>query len=197
MDSAVIYACSHRAGGNSLRAAQEVAEGIADVGGTAEIIELRKHSVLPCLACGKCGDPDTGAHPCVLRAKDDAEALFAPMLTAPTVIFASPIYFYHLPSAFKTWMDRAQSHWVARAANEGHCPGKERLYHNVLVAARPRGQKLFEGAELSLKYFAWSFCLKPGETLGILGKDGPREMGDHKEDLARCRQLGRDAWRAI
>ena len=120
MRSAVIYACSHRKGGNSDRAAELLARGIREAGGKSDTIRIREYQIRHCLACGHCDKAIDlqGCERCVLGKTDDAWTLFKPLFTARTVFFASPIYFYHLPSMLKTWIDRSQQFWTARKTGE-------------------------------------------------------------------------------
>lgn len=189
-DTIAIYACSHRKGGNSRRAAELLAEGIAQAGGLARIIDLREHSVLHCLACGGCARD--GQSRCVLRAKDQAEDLFAPLLAAPAVAFASPIYFYALPSMFKALIDRSQRFWEAhRKGDAWLCGLPPRKGYACLVAGQPTGEKLFEGPRLSLKYFLNNFGIALEDPLHLRGLDGPGDLGANADASALALELGR------
>lgn len=173
--SVAVFACSHRAGGNSSAAAELVARGVREVGAQARVIELREYHVLPCQACRACAGTHDSA--CVLRARDQAEALFAVLLTAPAVVFASPIYFYALPSLLKIWVDRSQRFWEARRKQEPWIMAvPERPAQACFVAGQHSGQKLFEGARLTLKYFLASFNLKLAEPFGLRGMDASGDL---------------------
>lgn len=189
-NTAVIYACSHRAGGNSRRAAELMAEGVAQAGGKAEILDLRDYSVLHCLACGGCARDAQSR--CVLRAKDQAEELFAPLLSSPVVAVASPVYFYALPSLFKTLIDRSQRFWEARRKGEDWlCGLPPRRGFACLVAGQPTGDKLFEGPRLTLKYFLNNFGITLEAPLVLRGLDGPGDLGSDSGASARVLELGR------
>jgi multimeric flavodoxin WrbA len=195
-DKAIIYACSHRRCGNSDRAAQWLADGVRGAGGQADILYVRDHEVRPCLACGYCDDPGErrGRDLCVLGPGDAAWDLFKPLLTARAVIFASPIYFYHLPSMFKTWIDRSQQFWAARAEGAPWLTElPPRTARAVLLAGRPRGDKLFEGAAVTLKYFLHNFAMPLDEPLTFRGVDDPDDLTNRAERDA-ITALGRRAW---
>ena len=197
MHPAVIYACSHRGDGNSDRAAALLAQGVAQAGGRAEILRLRRFEVRPCLACGFCDDPRGGRERsrCVLGEQDQAWDLFAPLLTARLVLVASPIYFYHLPSRLKTWIDRSQPFWRARQNREPwQAALPRRPARAVFVAGQPEGRKLFEGAGLTLRYFVNSFNLDLAEPLVLRGLDGPDDLAGRAADQERIAALGRAAW---
>lgn len=185
-----VYACSHRKGGNSRRAAELLAEGLAQSGARARIIDLREYSVLHCLACGGCAK-DTQSR-CVLRAKDQAEELFAPLLAAPAVAFASPVYFYALPSMFKALIDRSQRFWEARRKGEEWlCGLPRRKGCGCLVAGQPTGNKLFDGPRLTLKYFLNNFGIDLDGLETLRGLDGPGDLSADAGAASQALDLGR------
>ena len=179
MLDAVIYAASHRKDGNSDRAAQLLAQGVAEAGGTARVLTIRDFGVLPCLACGYCDThtDHTLQNRCALAAKDQARELFSPLFNAQVVFLASPIYFYHLPSRFKTWIDRGQQFWTARMTGEKWVAGlPKRSVHPVLMAGRPTGEILFDGAMVTLKYFFMNFNISVADPLLFRGLDEPGDL---------------------
>jgi len=188
----VIFACSHRGGGNSDAAAELVAQGVREAGAAVRVVRLREYSVLPCLACRACAAERQSR--CVLREKDQAEELFDLLMTAPAVVFASPIYFYGLPSLAKTWVDRSQRFWEARRKGDAWVKAlKQRQAHVCFVAGQPEGQKLFDGARLTLKYFLVNFGFTLAEPLGLRGVDA---LGDLLADASASQaavELGRTA----
>ena len=199
-DTAVIFACSHRAGGNSDHGARLLAQGVEEAGGRAEIVAVRDFEVLPCLACQACqAHPE---HHCVLARKDQAEELFDRLNHAPVVYFSSPIYFYHLPSRFKTWIDRGQRFWAMR---QDALPGQvapallatTRLAHVALVSGRPRGEKLFEGALVTLKFFLANFGIILAEPLLLRGKDEPGDLAADGGAETGLIGMGRRGWEKV
>lgn len=197
--NAIIYAGSHRKGGNSDRTAELLHQGITEAGGKAEIRHVRNYDVRPCLACGVCdtATQHQGQQRCVLGLKDQAWELFAPMFTARTVLFASPIYFYHLPSRLKTWIDRGQQFWKARLDREPWIDAlPQRTAHSVLVAGQPSGEKLFEGARLTLKYFVKNFNIDLADPLALRGIDLPTDLKAQADFESQIVEYGKNAWNA-
>jgi multimeric flavodoxin WrbA len=196
-DTAVIYACSHRKG-NSDTVARILKQGVAEAGGTARIMTVRDHEVMHCKACGHCDRNVDGRleDRCILGPKDDAAVLFEPLFSARLVFFSTPIYFYHLPSRFKTWIDRSQQFWKARMDKEAWVADLPvRKAHSVFVAGRPTGERLFEGAHLSLKYFLWNFNISPGESMCLRGVDAPGDLDEQDEQARAIRAMAAQAWK--
>jgi NAD(P)H-dependent FMN reductase len=196
MSRAAVFACSHRRGGNSDRAAELLAEGIRRAGGEADVFYVRNYEILACLACGYCDVAERqGITRCVLGPKDQAWDLFEHCLTARTILFASPIYFYHLPSRLKTWIDRGQQFWRARLDNEPWIAGlPRRTAHAVLVAGQPSGEKLFDGARLTLKYFVQNFNMDLAAPLTFRGLDAREDLHAESDSARRIAELGERAW---
>lgn len=189
-----IFACSHRGGGNSDAAATLLARGVREAGAEARVLALRNYSVLACLACRACAGEKQSR--CVLAAKDQAEELFGVLMAAPVVIFTSPIYFYALPSQCKTWVDRSQRFWEARRKGDPWVMAlKDRPAYACFVAGQPTGQKLFDGARLTLKYFLVNFGLTLAEPLGLRGLDAANDLASDAGASALVLDLGREAGR--
>jgi multimeric flavodoxin WrbA len=172
-----------------------VARGVREAGGAARVVAVRDYEVLACLACRACGKDRLSR--CVLRKKDQAEELFAILMSAPSVVFVSPIYFYALPSLCKTWIDRSQRFWEARRKGDAWLLEQpERQGFACLVGGQPSGQKLFDGARMTLKYFLVNFGISLAEPVSFRGKDA---LGDLEADplaVDRVLALGREAWAA-
>ncbi|WP_428560811.1 MAG: flavodoxin family protein [Solidesulfovibrio sp. DCME] len=187
---AVVFLCGPRAGGNSDTAGLAFARGLDAAGIAVRLVRLREASVAPCRGCGACAGP---GHRCPLdRDGDAAEALFDAIAAASIAAFAAPIYFYHLPALFKAFIDRAQRRYAVAGEGVPVAPGPA---HALLVAGRPRGERLFEGALLTLKYF-----LRPlGRALGPSwlgrGLDAPGDLAGDAAALAAIAALAGEAAR--
>jgi multimeric flavodoxin WrbA len=177
--TAAVFACSPRPGGNSDLAASLLRDTLAEEGRAARGLALRDVSLLPCVGCQSCTkNPEQG---CVLAGRDQADQLFAPLLHAPALYFCSPIYYYHVPAGFKAFIDRGQAFYArAQAGDPAMRNLPRRTARAVLVAGRPRGEKLFEGSLLTLKYFLQPFNVTLGEPLLLRGQDAKGDLaGDH------------------
>ncbi len=187
----LVLALSPRAGGNSDAAAGLFARGAARaLGAPVPVTRLREFRVRPCTACHACA----GGGPCPQDADDDAGRLLAALAGAPAVFLAAPIYFYHLPAQAKALVDRSQRWYErARAADPAVAGLAPRPAYCCLVAGRPEGRRLFEGALLTLKYFLASFRLELCDPLTLRGVDAPGDLAADAGACAALEALGRRA----
>ena len=192
-----ILACSPRRGGNCDAAAALFREGLAS-GGTAgragaRTVFLRDHTVAPCVACGHCS-----RYPgvvCPFEKTDSSTPLLDMLVAAPALCIIAPIYFYHVPAIFKALIDRGQAFWTQRAA--ASVSTAQRKAHVILIAARPRGEQLFEGSLLTLRYWLDSFgiAMQPPLTLKSLDEPGAlRADPEAREAIARYAAEARQDW---
>lgn len=192
---AVVFLCGPRAGGNSDTAGLTFAEGLSRAGGgEARIIRLREHGLAPCRGCGTCAAP---GNRCPLDREDDAaETLFAAMKSARILAFASPIYFYHVPALLKAFIDRSQRHYEARLAGDPASPVPPAKFARILlVAGRTKGERLFDGTLLTLKYFLWPFHVRLAEPCLLRGLDAPGDLAADAMATSRVLAYGEDAGR--
>ncbi len=190
-----VLACSPRAKGNSDFMVHNFVQGVRSAGGEVEITFLRDYNILPCTVCHACfEDPKSK---CILDSRDDTAKIFAQIQEAPLVFLAAPIFFYHLPAQFKAFIDRAQCHWAKRekllkAGKFTPNPNPKPALAG-LVAARTRGDKLFEGSILTLQYFLDMFDIKLHETCQMSGYDQPDDLAADGVACSRLFELGAKA----
>ncbi|TVR01671.1 MAG: flavodoxin family protein [Desulfovibrionales bacterium] len=188
-----IFSCSPRSGGNSDSAAEFFREGVCQAGGRAQVFYLRDYAIHPCLGCMRCELAPLGD--CFLGARDQSGPLFQTLLAAPMLFIAAPIYFYHLPAQFKAWIDRSQSYyhrWEKGDPRLRKLPPRPAIVN--LVAGRRRGEKLFEGALLTLKFFLVTFNFTIEEHHAFRGIDASEDLRMHPEAREELIAAGREAW---
>ncbi|MBU1610327.1 MAG: NAD(P)H-dependent oxidoreductase, partial [Proteobacteria bacterium] len=152
----ILFQCSHRTQGNSNAAVATFLSGIRAEGGEGFVYNLKKQDFKFCRACSMC-EKDSKSR-CALAGKDYLPDVFADMMQAPFLFFAAPIYFYHLPSRLKTMIDRSQVIYARKMKGDPEIVNLPRRPAYVsLFAGRTEGDKLFDGALLTLKYFLESF----------------------------------------
>ena len=172
---------SPRANGTTHTMARLIAGGLSG-GGPVEEIALQEKHIRPCRGCQSC---DAAPHVCPLARTDDAEAVFAAIAAADVVLWTSPVYFYGLPAKAKALVDRSQRIWAGVEA--GRPAGKGPLVLAALAAARPRGEQLFTGSLLGLKYFFASFGARIADTRTLRGLACPEDLLS-RPDLRAARE---------
>ncbi|MFW6324123.1 MAG: flavodoxin family protein [Desulfovibrionales bacterium] len=193
-EEAIIFCCSPRAGGNSDAAGQFLAEGVEQSGGRARLVHLRNYRILPCLGCGRCRK-EPGRR-CFQEAKDQSRELFSTLFSASLLFFSSPVFFYHVPAHFKAFIDRGQSFYLRKLDQDPALLSlPKRPAYLSMVAGRPKGERLFEGSELTVRYFLeiFNFCLEG--TLFFRGIDKQGDLEGQLEKSERLRRFGGSAWK--
>ena len=100
MSFKVMAVCAGRKGGNGEMLAKEALSAVRESGGEVELINLFDYRMLPCTGCEGCtmqmGKMAAGLqreyHGCVLKGKDDVDAIITEMQTCQGIIFAVPTY---------------------------------------------------------------------------------------------------------
>ncbi len=184
----LILSCSPRAGGNSDHAAALAAEILG-----APALRLREYLITPCIGCGACSraaprrpslEPRAGRAylGCPLSRSDDSARLLAAFAHAPFVFLTAPIFFYHLPAGFKALIDRMQPFWALREAGDERLAAlPERGCGVVLCAGRPKGERLFEGSLLTLRWALGLLNLRLREPLLLRGVDAAGDLAGNPE----------------
>ncbi|PKN41317.1 MAG: flavodoxin family protein [Deltaproteobacteria bacterium HGW-Deltaproteobacteria-18] len=186
MNEPLIMSMSPRAGGNSDHAAALFARSLAR---PSRPVFLRDHRMEPCTGCGFCSEDGL----CRIGA-DGAEELFSRLDHASGLVLTAPVYFYHLPSQAKAWIDRSQSRYMARQ-NGLRTPGAERRAYIVLVAGRTRGENLFTGIMPTLRYFLRIFDFRIEQALFLRGLDGADDFSRDSAAVDAVRDLaGSSGW---
>jgi multimeric flavodoxin WrbA len=121
------------------------------------------------------------------------EKIFPKLLEADVVILASPIFFYGVTAWAKALIDRSQALWARKYLLKDPSlgkKGKKRKGFFISVGAT-KGQKIFEGAILTVKYF---FDVLNTEYVGELlfrGVEAKEDILKHPEALQQAFEAGR------
>jgi multimeric flavodoxin WrbA len=159
-------------------------EGAREAGAEVEKVPVSKLKISPCLeiyACLKDGN-------CPI--KDDMQLLYEKLLEADHIIFASPIFFYGITSQAKAIVDRCQALWVRKhVLGMGGEDKRERKGVFISVGAT-RGEKLFDGAVLTVKYFFDAINVGYSGDLLVRGIDDRGQIAEHPATLEDAFRLG-------
>ena len=154
------------------------------MGAEVEKVVVSKLRISPCkeiYACLKDGN-------CPI--KDDMQSLYEKLLEADHIIFASPIFFYGITSQAKAVVDRCQALWVRRHVL-GMGKDDNRIRRGVFISiGATRGERLFDGAVLTIKYFFDAIGVEYVGNLLIRGIDGKAQIKEHPTALQDAFRLG-------
>jgi multimeric flavodoxin WrbA len=178
---------SPRRGGNTELLLEEALKGAESEGAEVERIYLSDYTITPCKECHGC---DQTGH-CVIL--DDMQKIYPKLLEADIIILASPIFFYGVTAWAKALIDRSQALWARKYLLKDPSLGKEGKKRKgfLISVGATKGQKVFEGAVLTAKYF---FDVLNAEYMGELLFKGVEAKGDilkHPGALHQAFEAGR------
>jgi multimeric flavodoxin WrbA len=180
-----IYA-SPRQGGNSDLLLDKALDGAAAAGAEIQRVYIRDLDISGCQECGGCDQ--TGS--CVIP--DEMNNIY-PLLWESEIIFlSSPIFFYGIPGPAKILIDRSQALWSKRMLEKS--PDERKRYDHgkgyLIAVGATKGKNLFEGVELTAKYFfdALDKSYEGGLFLRAVEKKG--NIMDHPTALKEAYALG-------
>ena len=173
---------SPRMQGNTDLMLDEALKGSASQGAEVEKILADKLQITACkeyYACLKDGN-------CVI--KDDMDAVYEKLLAADAVIIASPIFFYTISAQLMPLISRCQALWARKYILKSmDIPEKRGAF---IAVGATRGEKLFDGPKLTIKYFFQAINAGYTDELLIRGVDKKGEIKDHPTTLADAGELG-------
>lgn len=100
------------------------------------------------------------------------------------------MFFYGLTSQVKALIDRCQALWARRYILKQKPPNSERKGALIAVGAT-RGDKLFDGSILTVRYFFQAIGVKYVDELLVRGVDKKGDIKEHPTALSDAFELGR------
>jgi multimeric flavodoxin WrbA len=178
---------SPRRGGNTEILLEEALKGAEGEGAEIERLYLSDLKITPCTECHGCDE--TGD--CVIL--DEMQKIYPKLLEADIIILASPIFFYGVTAWAKTLIDRSQALWAKKYLVNDPAMGKKgkRRKGFFISVGATKGQKVFEGAILTGKYFFDALNAEYTGELVYRGVDGKGEILKHPKALEQAREAGR------
>lgn len=120
---------------------------------------------------------------------DDMESeIYGLLRQAEVVVLASPIFFYNMTAQLKALVDRCQVFWSRKYRLKLSDPLKATRRGVLLGVGATRGKTLFDGMQLTAKYFFDAIDAKFETSLVYRGIEGPKDMARHpavREDVGR------------
>jgi multimeric flavodoxin WrbA len=143
---------SPRRGGNTDLLLEEALKGAAEGGAQVEQVHLSEKKITSCTECLSCFKDGV----CIIP--DDMQSLYPRLLDADIVIFASPVFFYGVTGWAKAMVDRCQALWARKYVLHDPALDKKRRRKGFFIAVGgTKGQRMFEGAVLTVRYFFDAF----------------------------------------
>jgi multimeric flavodoxin WrbA len=180
---------SGRKGGNSDQLLDKALEGAESSGAEISRVYARSLKISGCRACGGCDK--TGK--CVI--KDEMESVYSQLEEADVIFLSSPVYFYGMTGQAKLLVDRAQALWSKRFLNK--TPEERKTYDSgagyLIAVGATKGQNLFEGVQLTAKYFFDALDKSYEGGIFFRKLDNKDAVNTHPEMLNEAFELGKKA----
>jgi multimeric flavodoxin WrbA len=178
---------SPRRGGNTDLLLGEMIRGAREEGAAVEVLFLRELKISPCLEIYAC--KDSGECPI----KDDMRLLYPKLAEADAVVVASPIFFYAVTAHLKAFIDRCQALWarkyILKRPIAPEKPGRKGVF---LAIGATKGEKIFDGVLLTMKYFFDALDVDFSRSLLYRSVDGKGQILEHPTALIEAYELGRE-----
>jgi multimeric flavodoxin WrbA len=174
---------SPRMKGNTDLLLDEALKGAASQRAEVEKILVDKLQIAPCkeyYGCLKDGK-------CVI--KDDMDDIYDKLLAADAVIIASPMFFYTVSAQLMLLISRCQALWARKYVLKNlDIPEKRGAF---IAVGATKGEKLFDGPKLTIKYFFQAINAKYTDELLVRGVDKKGEIKEHPTALSDAYELGK------
>lgn len=182
---------SPRKGGNTSILLDRAVEAARAEGGEVETVNACRLRIRPCEEIYQCRKNAQ----CPLR--DDMQALYPKLLSADGIIFASPIFFYGITAQAKALVDRCQALYMRKHVLKWP-PVNAGPRHGVFLSVGgTRGENLFGGAVLTVRYFFDAIDVEYTGELLIRRIDEKGEILEHPDLLEQASELGRRLVRGL
>ncbi len=172
-----------RKGNASLLLAAYMAEA-KRLGALTHTVDVERHHVLPCkeyIVCEKKG---------YCPIDDDMQHfLYGRIRWADIIVMASPVFFFNVTAQLKALIDRCQVFWARKYRLKLTDPGAGTRQGCLLAVGASRGKKLFDGVELTAKYFFDAVDARYAERLMYRGVESFKDIERHPtaiEDAKMC-----------
>ena len=178
---------SPRKGGNTDLLLEEALKGAEKEGAEVERLRLSDFNIIPCKECLACYQDGK----CIIL--DDMQKIYPKLLEADVIILASPIFFYGVTAWAKALVDRCQALWSRKYILKEESLGKEgrRRKGFLISVGGTKGQRVFEGAILTAKYFFDVLNADYAGELVFREIDAKGDILKHPEALQQASEAGR------
>jgi multimeric flavodoxin WrbA/protein-tyrosine-phosphatase len=157
------------------------------LGAQTRIIEVTRKNIIPCkeyVVCERKG---------YCPIDDDVKTEIYPLIRqAEVVVLASPIFFFNMTAQLKAVVDRCQLFWARKYKLKLADPAKKTKRGFLLSVGASKGKSLFEGLQLTAKYFFDAIDAGFEGSLTYREIEGPKDMAKHPQVLADIESAAAD-----
>ena len=169
---------SPRKKGNTSFLLSSFMQAVEKSGVQTKIIDVSQKNIIPCkeyVVCEKKG---------YCPIDDDIKTEIYPLIRqAEVVVLASPIFFFNMTAQLKAVVDRCQLFWARKYKLKLTDPAKQTKRGFLLSVGASKGKSLFEGIELTAKYFFDAIDARFEDSLTYREIEGPKDMAKHPNVL--------------
>lgn len=148
-------------------------------------LDVARKKISPCLECGTC--EKRGFCPI----DDDMQEVYPLLRHADIIVAATPVFFYGVTAQLKALIDRTQALWSRRYVLGLRDPGRKWRQGVSLAVGATKGKNLFEGIDLTMKYFFDAVGANFAGSVGYKQIEGPGDIARHPTALEDAEEKAR------
>ncbi len=149
-------------------------QAVEKLGAQTQIVDVARKNITPCkeyVVCERKG---------YCPIDDDVKSEIYPLVRqAEVVVLATPIFFFNMTAQLKAVVDRCQTFWARKYKLKLTDPAKKTKRGFLLSVGASKGKSLFEGLQLSAKYFFDAIDARFEGSLTYREIEGPKDMARH------------------
>ena len=178
---------SPRKKGNTSFLLSTFMQAAESLGAQTRIIDVTQKNIIPCkeyVVCEKKG---------FCPIDDDIKTEIYPLIRqAEVVVLASPIFFFNMTAQLKAVVDRCQLFWARKYKLKLTDPAKKTKRGFLLSVGASKGKSLFEGLQLTARYFFDAIDARFEGSLTYREIEGPKDMSKHPKVMADVKKAAAD-----
>lgn len=178
---------SPRIKGNTSALLSAFMEEAEKLGATTRTIIVDKKNIKPCKEYKTCESKG------ICPIDDDMQSEIYPLLwEADLIVTATPVFFYSVPAQLKALIDRSQTLWARKYRLKLEDPGRKWRSGFLLVLGATKGANLFEGLNLTVKYFYDAVGANFRGSLAYRKIEEPGDITKHPTAINNAREKARE-----
>jgi len=173
--------------GNSAQLLEVFMEEARNLGANTLTINVDSRDIKPCREYKVC--ESKGYCPI----DDDMEKeIYSLLWEADLIVMSTPVFFYSVPAQLKSLIDRSQTQWARKYMLKLEDPGRKWRNGFVLMVGATKGDNLFEGINLTAKYFYDAVGAVYKGFLAYRRIEKPGDIKEHPTAFKEVREKARE-----